>query len=199
MISEEDGSYAFTVKEPGDDRYDGIFTFTIKDSELIGTWSAYKKIEIPRRKYTLEKKTFTYNPNVMLEGAKEYVDWTKKIQTKEKVEMAENEFDEWISTQFASATSLIYTMNASNRLLEKSEVENLQKGDLTIIRNTIYARHGYSYKNRPLRVFFDAQPWYIPVHSNIKGDFTEIEKENIKLLLKYEQNAAEYYDTFGRG
>ncbi|MFN5849409.1 MAG: YARHG domain-containing protein, partial [Chitinophagales bacterium] len=65
--------------------------------------------------------------------------------------------------------------------------------------NMIYARHGYSFKNRPLRVFFDAQEWYIPVHTDIKKDLTEIEKKNIQLLLKYEKNAKEYYDYFGRG
>ena len=84
-------------------------------------------------------------------------------------------------------------------MLKKADVENLKKGDLTIIRNTIYARHGYSFKNRPLRVFFDAQPWYIPVHTDITTDFTDIEIKNIELLMSFEENAAEYYDSFGRG
>ena len=113
--------------------------------------------------------------------------------------MEEGEFEEWITKEFASATDKIYKINASNTLLKKSDVENLKKGDLTIIRNTIYARHGYSFKNRPLRVFFDAQSWYIPIHTDIKKEFTDIEKKNIQLLLRYEKNAIEYYDYFGRG
>ena len=135
----------------------------------------------------------------MLEKSKQYVNWNKFTEKKERIEMDKNEFEEWVSKEFASATEVIYRINASNTLLKKKDVENLKKGDLTIIRNTIYARHGYSFKNRPLRVFFDAQSWYIPVHTNIKSDFTEIEKENIKLLLRYEKNAIEYYDYFGRG
>ena len=75
----------------------------------------------------------------------------------------------------------------------------MKKGDLKIIRNTIYARHGYSFKNMPLRVFFDAQSWYIPMQIDIKSNLTRVEKENIKLLLRYEKNAVEYYDYFGRG
>ena len=63
----------------------------------------------------------------------------------------------------------------------------------------IYVRHGYSFKKRPLRVFFDPQSWYIPVFNNIKNNLTDIEKKNIKLLLRYEKNAKEYYDSFGRG
>lgn len=193
--------YAFNVKEPGDNKYDGEFSFTFfkHENKLEGTWTAYKNIEIKNRKYLLNQKRFTYNPDIMLEDSKRYMDWNKKIKTKQRMEFDDNEFDEWIASEFATATHLSYKINASNKLLTKSEVENLKKGDLTIIRNCIYARHGYSFKNRPLRVFFDAQPWYIPVHSNIKNDFTEIEKQNIQLLLKYEKNAAEYYDSFGRG
>lgn len=193
--------FSFQVKEPGDNKYDGEFSFTIfaDEDRLMGEWTAYKNIDIKKRKYDLSPKKFSYSPDIMLEDSKRYMNWNKKIETKQTIEFDDNEFEEWISNEFATATNLIYKINASNRLLTKSEVENLKKGDLTIIRNCIYARHGYSFKNRPLRVFFDAQDWYIPVHSNIKNDFTEIEKENIKLLLRYEKNAAEYYDSFGRG
>ena len=68
-----------------------------------------------------------------------------------------------------------------------------------MLRNSIYARHGYSFRKRQLRAYFDKQDWYIPVHANIKSDLTEIEKKNIQLLLKYEEHAEEYYDEFGRG
>ena len=197
--TKDTNKFTFKVKEPGDDKYDGEFTFTILNNDLFGHWTAYKNIDIQHRKYSLGRKTFKYDPNIMLDHSKEYIDWNKKIKTSKKVEMEENEFEEWILSEFASATDLIYKMNASNKLLAKADVENLKKGDLTIIRNTIYARHGYSFKNRPLRVFFDAQDWYIPVHANIKNDFTDLEKQNIQLLLKYEKNAAEYYDYFGRG
>lgn len=189
----------FRVREPGNDKYDGEFQFEILNNKLIGKWTAYKNIDVKKRKYSLEKKEFTYDPNIMLEKSKQYVNWNKFTEKKERIEMDKNEFEEWVSKEFASATEVIYRINASNTLLKKKDVENLKKGDLTIIRNTIYARHGYSFKNRPLRVFFDAQSWYIPVHTNIKSDFTEIEKENIKLLLRYEKNAIEYYDYFGRG
>jgi len=191
--------YEFEVREPGDDKYDGVFSFAISDDRLVGTWIAFNDIDIRHRKYDLRKRTFAYDPKIMLEPSRDYVNWNKVLETVDTFEMEDNEFEEWISREFATASNLIYEMNASERLLSRSEVENLKKGDLTIIRNTIYARHGYSFKNRPLRVFFDAQGWYIPVHTNIKEDFTDIEKENIQLLLRYEKNAAEYYDYFGRG
>ena len=183
--------------EPGDNKYDGTFGFSFMDSILNGTWKSYKKIEISHRKYALKKKVFKYNPKQMLDRSKPYADWNKEIREPWDDE-SEEVMGEYTST-FASATEKIYEINASSTLLTKKVVSNLKKGDLKIIRNTIYARHGYSFKNRPLRVFFDAQPWYIPVYADIKKEFTEVEKKNIQLLLKYEKNAEEYYDYFGRG
>jgi hypothetical protein len=191
--------YRFEVREPGDDRHDGVFRFDIADGKLTGTWVANRNLEIKYRKYELVQRDFTYDPAIMLEQSQAYVDWSKKIETTEKVEYDEGETEEWVYREYASATEKIYQLNASQRLLTKAEVANLKRGDLLIIRNTIYARHGYSFRNRPLRVFFDAQSWYVPVHADIRSDFTEIEKQNIKLLLSFEKNAAEYYDSFGRG
>jgi hypothetical protein len=197
--TDEEGKYRFVVKEPGDDKYDGEFVFTCDGRVLKGKWTAYRNIDIRKRKYQLVKRTFEYDPDRMLDRSQAYIDWTKFIEEKDEVETGEDEFEGWVRREFASTTGLIYEVNASNRLIQKSEAENMKQGDLIIIRNTIYARHGYSFKNRPLRVFFDAQPWYIPVHADIKSDFTEIEKKNIQLLLKYEKNAKVYYDYFGRG
>lgn len=199
VAKDDEGDFHFSVKEPGDDKYDGIFNFTIKNGLLSGKWQAYKKIEIQNRIYNLELMHFEYNPRIMLDRSKAYVDWHKFVEEKETFEMEGEEVEEWIHREFASATDLIYDINASSDVLSKSLVENLKRGDLTIIRNTIYARHGYSFKHRPLRVFFDAQPWYMPIHTDIKKEFTDLEKQNIQLLLKYEKNAAEYYDSFGRG
>jgi hypothetical protein len=198
-----DHSFRFTVREPGDDRYDGEFTFTIAvlstySGELSGKWTAYRDIDIKHRKYTLSKRSFTYTPEVMLERAQAYVNWNRVVSETETYE-DDDEFVQWVTQKFATTTDQIYEMNASLRKLTREEVENLKRGDLIVIRNTIYARHGYSFKNRPLRVFFDAQSWYIPVHTDIRADFTEIEKQNIQLLLTYEKNASEYYDSFGRG
>ena len=198
----KNNTFMFDVSEPGDDRYDGQFKFHINlgDTLLNGTWKAFKKIEIRERVYNLQKKIFSYDPGQMLIYTQRYANWDniKKIQY-DSLEIAERDDLDDFYLEVESSTDSIYKINASNKLLQKQDVENLKRGDLFIIRNTIYARHGYSFRNRPLRVFFDQQPWYIPVHNDIKKDLTAIEKENIKLLMRYEKNAKAYYDTFGRG
>lgn len=179
----EDTVYSFVVREPGDDKYDGEFQFVIKNKELKSTWTAFGDVDVKKRHYNLSRKRFIYNPYIALEQANEYIDWNKSIANKEVYEEDGEEVEEWVSHEFATAITLIYELNASAQLLTSEDLENLRKGDLRIIRNTIYARHGYSFKNRPLRVFFDAQSWYIPVHTDVKNDITKIEQKNIELVF----------------
>lgn len=184
-ITQENNTKTYVVNEPGDDKYDGIFTFQIQgDSLLVGKWRAYNsKLEISKRKYELAKKQFNYDPNIALQNTSRYINWTKSKAN---------------SSEFETSTDKIFEINASNTLLTEQDIKKLSKGDLYVIRNAIYARHGYSFKKRPLRVFFDAQDWYIPVYNDIRNDFTEVEKQNIALLLKAEKHAKTYYDYFGR-
>ncbi len=200
-VSENEKEFVFEVSEPGTQKYDGKFSFTINKngSKLIGKWLAFDKIEIPNRIYELEKKEFKYDSSqVLVYANKRYGDWTKAVKTKITDKEEREIFGDYYE-KFSSASDIIYEINASSTVLTKKDVENLKKGDLLIIRNAIYARHGYSFKSRTLRVFFDAQPWYIPVSDDIKDELTDVEKNNIQLLLKYEKNAQEYYDAFGRG
>jgi len=125
-----------------------------------------------------------------------YVDWTKK-KTK-YIKDPELDYDGYDTSYFATSND-VYKYNASATLLTRNEVANMKKADIFILRNAIYARHGYSFKNQQLRAFFDKQSWYIPVSADVKNEFTEIEKKNIELLLRFEKNAKEYYDEFGRG
>ena len=209
-----DSGFHFTVKEPGDNKHDGTFSFFIKDTVLKGKWKAFAKIDIQNRKYNLVKREFAYNANIMLDSndndnsTNKFIDWTKPEMSIEEIKtmkskMTKNQQDEYEefeeNTNFASATKAIYKINTSTTLLTEKEVANMKRGDLNILRNMIYARHGYSFKYRPLRVFFDKQSWYVPFSTNIKTELTETEKQNIQLLLKYEKNAKEYYDYFGRG
>jgi hypothetical protein len=192
-IEKKEGNYVFNVKEPGDDKYDGVFSFDIQEmgNTLSGKWKAYKPIETPKRKFKLKKTLFKYKPEAELEEA--YVDWKKNKTVK-----IDDDDDTYEYETYFSTTMDIYKHNSSTDILNKKTLENLSKADIFILRNSIYAKHGYSFKNRQLRAYFDAQPWYIPLHVEIRKDLSDIEKENIKQLLRYEKNAEEYYDEFGR-
>lgn len=189
VFTRDDITIHADVYEPGDDRYDGRFIFDIKapQYEIQGKWTAYnKKLAVTERKYTLESKEFTYQAEIKLpehlaEGSSLY-----------------NTYDEETGEE-EMLTADVLSFNPSTTLLKKEDIENMYQGDLEVLRNSIYARHGYSFKNRRMRYIFDHWvDWYMPVKTNILSDLTTLEKKNIDLLKRYENHAEKYYDSFGR-
>ena len=194
-IKRDSGRYFVEAREPGDHANDGIFKFQMNDTMLWGTWNAFDKKDSVRRKYELKRRIFQYDSTIALEEAALYVDYKK---SKQEMIIDEEESDSFEIPYYATSTKNIYDINASNTFLNEPDVANLKKGDLLIIRNAIYARHGYAFKNKALRRFFDAQDWYIPVNSDITDELSATERHNIELLMAFEKNAEEYYDHFGR-
>jgi len=189
----EGDTYVFLLLEPGDDKFDGKFEFTINenDSEIVGTWKAFGKVKMFSRVYKLRKILFQYNASNELESR--YIDGNKM---KENKLMYEDE--EYIEESYFSTSASVFDFNSSLEELNSKDVENLSKADIYILRNSIYARHGYSFKSAQLSSYFQEQSWYYPVKSDIKKELSKIEKNNISLLMRYEKNAEEYYDVFGR-
>lgn len=87
---------------------------------------------------------------------------------------------------------------ASSRLLSDEDVQNESVEDLKLMRNEIYARHGYCFKDKEMRSFFEAQDWYMPMGVDIRHQLTDIEIANISLIYEYETYYEEYADDFGR-
>ncbi|MEO8238560.1 MAG: YARHG domain-containing protein [Flavobacterium sp.] len=195
---------SFTLKEPGDDKNDGVFTFEVKNDTIIGTWTAYNlKKEVTKRSFKLTKKEFKYDPTVMLPDYDSYVDFQNPIESEEKTEfqndtIQENDYEDNSSTLYRQASESVYQINSSITKLKESQLKNLKKLDLEILRNTIFARHGFAFKTKTVRQFFDFVDWYIPVSSNVDNQLTETEKQNIAILKRFEKYATDNYDTFGR-
>ena len=187
--------YRFLVKEPGHGKYDGAFTFSIRtgDSVLSGTWKADHEISTPMRYYDLTKKFFKYDPDLNLDLAT-YVNTNKKKNVKIKID----DTSEYNTTKYSMATGDYAKLNASAKLLTTAQVANLKAADLLLLRNYIFARHGYAFKKPAIQAFFDQQDWYIPVSTNVMDELTPVEKQNIALIKRYEKNAKEHYDSFGR-
>jgi hypothetical protein len=87
---------------------------------------------------------------------------------------------------------------ASSELLGEADVENMLEEELEVMRNEIYARHGYSFKDKEMRARFDSTSWYIPMGVDIREQLTDIEVHNIDLIYRYEEYYEENYDSYGR-
>jgi len=74
----------------------------------------------------------------------------------------------------------------SQRLLTLAELTGVSKSDLQIMRNEIFARHGYIFKSADMKKYFAQQNWYRPMYSDINSMLTEIEKKNVEMIKKHE-------------
>lgn len=87
---------------------------------------------------------------------------------------------------------------ASTRLLKEKDVENLRQEELRLMRNEIYARHGYSFIIQDMQEHFAKVDWYMPVALDVKDRLTAVEAKNVALIKRYENYGSEFYDRFGR-
>lgn len=203
-ITEDEGKFYITVEEINNKSTDGLFNLVVAvgDKNLTGKWRANNSINVPiySRKLSLKKQFFVYNPENKLE--EQFVDYenTKTVESEYESEdsLGNPIMEKYRNDEFYTTTEAVDTLNPSKEIIKKELVENLSKADIYILRNLIFARHGFTFRDRKLREYFDNHSWYMPVFSDVKNELTTIEKKNIDLLLRYEQNAKEYYDTFGR-
>lgn len=75
---------------------------------------------------------------------------------------------------------------ASKRLLKYMDVRGLTDWDLKVMRNEIYARHGYIFKTQEMIDYFNSQTWYYPSLRNVDHKLSEVEKKNITFIKSYE-------------
>jgi hypothetical protein len=194
----DDATKKFVLKEIGKNKYNGVFEFSIVSEDSIeGLWNANDTtITVYQRSLSLHKKTFVYNKNLMLPEPEDdpYMDYTKGVKKKIKAD----DSTEYTQIAYRSASDAVIKINASNTELVEDSLKYLKKLDLQIIRNTIYARHGYTFSSRVARQFFDWVDWYMPVSNDVEKDLTPLEVKNIALLKRFEKYAEDNYDTFGR-
>jgi len=122
----------------------------------------------------------------------------KELELKEKeLQLREKELDMQKRSEGSSnanentdgytsgGNSSIYPQ-ASERLLSSDDVSNLNGWELKIMRNEIFARHGYIFKKEDMRNYFTYEKWYTPRFENVDGMLTDIEKKNIETIKRYE-------------
>ena len=101
-------------------------------------------------------------------------------------------------TDFAYDPAVGIWPEASKEVLDIDMLYGYMQDELRLMRNEIYARHGYSFKVKDMREYFDAEDWYIPISTDIRDQVTDIEWQNIAMIKEMEEYADEYYDGYGR-
>ncbi|MCD4776174.1 MAG: YARHG domain-containing protein [Candidatus Aegiribacteria sp.] len=83
-----------------------------------------------------------------------------------------------------------------NRPYTQEEIEDLTWFELCILRNEIYAIHGYVFSNESLAAYFEDQDWYVPDPDFTTPDefdpgFSDEEVNNIYLFLEAAEDTEE--------
>jgi hypothetical protein len=76
----------------------------------------------------------------------------------------------------------------SSRLLTEEDIKGFSKSDLKIMRNEIFARHGYIFRDPMLQEYFSQMPWYTPQQADISQiALSSVEENNVLFIKRYEQ------------
>ena len=80
-----------------------------------------------------------------------------------------------------------------NSKIDSTEICKIASADLRLLRNEIFARHGYIFKSPELTDFFSKFEWYQPnlTSDQIDKVLTETDRYNISLIKSVEQEKVE--------
>jgi hypothetical protein len=72
------------------------------------------------------------------------------------------------------------------REITESDLVSRTLWELTLLRNTIYARAGNTFRKKWLADYFNAQPWYHPLPAIDESKLTALDRRNAELIAKYD-------------
>jgi hypothetical protein len=122
------------------------------------------------------------------EKVKENESIQEKEITKEKEPLKTDVNKPDVDTKKNSGTFPGKYPEGSKRYLDESDlIVYYGKDELKIMRNEIFARHGYIFKTDDLKSYFGKQSWYTPQRVNVDNLLSNIEKKNIATIKSAEK------------
>jgi len=94
--------------------------------------------------------------------------------------------DKWKNLRKSDRVQYRNDNDKSQRLLTENDLIGLSKEELRIMRNEIYARHGYIFKSQDLRDYFSSKSWYSPQYNDISSKLSTVEKKNVEFIRGHE-------------
>ena len=78
-------------------------------------------------------------------------------------------------------------------VLRDSALYSLTPRELTYLRNSVYARHGYVFKSNELNQYFKQFSWYHPDPSVTSSVLNETEQANVNMINTYQKDYGKEY------
>lgn len=86
-----------------------------------------------------------------------------------------------------------YILPTDTQYITETDLYGMSKEQVSLARNEIYARYGYSFRSSDIRNYFERQSWYFEdpnVNANTFGieDMTDCERANLESIQQYERD-----------
>lgn len=105
-----------------------------------------------------------------------------------ELELLSTRLGKWVGPEAVAKAkrSPLEDPSALDSVLALEQLDNFSRRDLRILRNTIYARHGYPFESPILDDYFSAMDWYQRDESYSDKRLTDVDWKNIKLIKSVE-------------
>lgn len=77
---------------------------------------------------------------------------------------------------------------SDKKYISEYDLRDLTKEEVAMIRNEIYARHGYIFNTEPYKSYFEHQEWYTPNPNFDDSLFNIVEEANKDFIVEYEES-----------
>lgn len=112
---------------------------------------------------------------------------SSKLQNNDEIFKEQSIVTDDQDIEMRNISKISNNFNLSEKYLNDNQLKYLDKTELLILRNEIFARHGYIFKREDLTIYFSQFKWYKPTHRNVSSFLNEIELGNIEKIKQYEQ------------
>ncbi len=72
-----------------------------------------------------------------------------------------------------------------NNEISRNEISKLNLEDIAVLRNGIYAKHGYKFKKEKYKNYFQKISWYKPEYDDVEQKLFTIDRDNIEKIQKF--------------
>ena len=156
-----------------------IFSSCGKDDSPSADDLKQKELELKEKELQIKEKELLEKKEADLEAKRKELD-----EEKERIDLEKNSPSNYSNTRSFSSSG-VYP-EASQRLLTAGELNGMTRYQLKIMRNEIFARHGYIFQTDDMRSYFLNKSWYKPLYTNVDNMLSSTEKKNIEFIKRYE-------------
>lgn len=143
-----------------------------KEEEKINAEENKKDLEEDRKAEKINKDEIAF--------IKEQAQYFMRVQ---ELEVLDKDFKKTYDKDFSDC----YLYPSDRKKVSREILDSLNKNEILLLRNEIFARHGYKFKTREIAEYFKLKSWY-KVNLKFKASMlTRIEKENVKIIDSYER------------